>query len=163
MTCLGLLLASFVSVFSGEAALNTPETQLSLIEQKLGGKLGVAVFDLESGQHLEHRARERFPMCSTFKVLAAAAVLHGVDLKQEQLTRFVTYTKADLLEYAPVTKAHIDEGGMTLGALARRLSSRAITPPAIFCSRRSADRRASLVMLAHLETRRRGWIGSSRS
>ncbi len=56
-------------------------------------------------------------MCSTFKLLAAAAVLHRVDLKQERLTRFVTYTRADLLEYAPVTKAHVDEGGMTLGGL----------------------------------------------
>jgi len=56
-------------------------------------------------------------MCSTFKFLAAAAVLHRVDLKQDELTRFITYTKADLLEYAPVTKAHVDEGGMMLGAL----------------------------------------------
>ena len=56
-------------------------------------------------------------MCSTFKLLAAAAVLDRVDKKQEQLTRFMPYTKADLLEYAPVTKQHINEGGMTLGAL----------------------------------------------
>jgi beta-lactamase class A len=112
-----LLLASFVSLFSADAADNRAETQLDLIEQKLGAKLGVAVLDVGSGQRLEHRAQERFPMCSTFKLLAAAAVLHRVDLKQERLTRFVTYTRADLLEYAPVTKAHVDEGGMTLGGL----------------------------------------------
>jgi beta-lactamase class A len=55
-------------------------------------------------------------MCSTFKALAAAAI-HRVDQKQEQLDRFISYTKADLLEYAPVTRKHVDEGGMTLSAL----------------------------------------------
>ena len=60
---------------------------------------------------------ERFPLCSTFKLLATAAVLHLTDDKRGQLTRLVPYTKADLLEYAPVTKEHVDEGGMTLAAL----------------------------------------------
>ena len=56
-------------------------------------------------------------MCSTFKFLAAAAVLKRVDEKQEKLDRFVSYDAKDILEYAPVTKAHLKEGGMTLGAL----------------------------------------------
>jgi len=118
MTCLGLLWESIVSLPSAAAAdLSKAEAQVRAIEQKLGGRLGVALLDTGNGQRLEHRARERFPMCSTFKFLAAAAVLHRVDLKQDELTRFITYTKADLLEYAPVTKAHVDEGGMMLGAL----------------------------------------------
>jgi beta-lactamase class A len=33
------------------------------------------------------------------------------------LDRFVPYAAKDILEYAPVTKAHLGEGGMTLGAL----------------------------------------------
>ncbi len=56
-------------------------------------------------------------MCSTFKLLAAAAVLHRVDGNEEQLTRVIPYTTADLLEYAPITKEHVKEGGMTLAAL----------------------------------------------
>ena len=56
-------------------------------------------------------------MCSTFKFLAAAAVLKGVDEKKEELDRFVSYDAKDILEYAPVTKAHVEDGGMTLGAL----------------------------------------------
>jgi len=118
MACLTFVCGALGSLPSAAAAdISKAEAQVSTIEVKLGGRLGIALLDLESGQRLEHRARERFPMCSTFKLLAAAAVLHRVDLKQDQLTRFVTYTKADLLEYAPVTKAHIDEGGMTLSAL----------------------------------------------
>lgn len=56
-------------------------------------------------------------MCSTFKLLAAAAVLQRSDRKEEDLDRFVRYTAADLLAYAPVTKQHVAEGGMKLGAL----------------------------------------------
>jgi len=93
------------------------EKRIVALEMRLGGRLGVAALDIGSRRRLEHRAGERFPMCSTFKLLAASAVLHRVDEKKEQLTRFIPYTKADLLEYAPVTKEHVNEGGMTLAAL----------------------------------------------
>ena len=56
-------------------------------------------------------------MCSTFKFLAVAAVLKRVDQGKENLERFIRYDAKDILEYAPVTKAHLKEGGMTLGAL----------------------------------------------
>jgi beta-lactamase class A len=56
-------------------------------------------------------------MCSTFKFLAAAAVLKRVDEKQEKLERFVPYDAKQILEYAPVTKEHLKEGGMYLRAL----------------------------------------------
>ena len=56
-------------------------------------------------------------MCSTFKFLAAASVLKRVGEKQEQLDRFVSYDAKDVLEYAPVTEAHLKKGGMTVGAL----------------------------------------------
>jgi len=91
--------------------------QIATIETRLGGRMGVAALDTGSGKRLDYRAEERFPMCSTFKFLAAAAVLKRVDEKQEQLDRFVSYDAKDILEYAPVTKAHLKEGGMTLGAL----------------------------------------------
>ena len=56
-------------------------------------------------------------MCSTFKFLAPAAVLKRVDEKQDHLDRFIRYDAKDILEYAPVTKAHLNDGGMTLKAL----------------------------------------------
>ena len=95
----------------------TAEKRIAALETRLGGRLGVAALDTSSSRRLEHRAGERFPMCSTFKLLAAAAVLHRVDEKKEQLTRFIPYTEADLLEYAPITREHVNEEGMTLAAL----------------------------------------------
>jgi len=87
------------------------------IEQRTGARIGVAALDTASGKRLDYRSEERFPMCSTFKFLAAAAVLKRVDEGQEKLDRFIRYDEKDILEYAPVTKAHLKDSGMTLGAL----------------------------------------------
>jgi beta-lactamase class A len=86
------------------------------IEERAGARIGVAALDTGRGKRLDYRSEERFPMCSTFKFLAAAAVLRRVDEKQDQL-EFIRYDAKDILEYAPVTKAHLKDGGMTLGAL----------------------------------------------
>jgi beta-lactamase class A len=42
---------------------------LTKLEQVSGGRLGVAVLDTGTGERSGHRRTERFPMCSTFKVL----------------------------------------------------------------------------------------------
>ena len=113
-----LLLLFFVLLSLAQSYAAEPgEQRLKEVEARTGGRLGVAALDTGSGRQIRHRAEERFPMCSTFKFLAAAAVLHRVDQGKDNLTRFIPYTKADLLEYAPVTRAHVNEGGMTLGAL----------------------------------------------
>ena len=91
--------------------------RIRLIEERTGARIGVAALDTGSGKRLDYRSEERFPMCSTFKFLAAAAVLKRVDEGKEKLDRFVSYGSKDILEYAPVTKAHLKDGGMTLGAL----------------------------------------------
>jgi beta-lactamase class A len=105
------------------AATSTPTAQpefanrMAAIKARLSGRIGVGALDTGSGKRLVYRSEERFPMCSTFKFLAAAAVLKRVDEKQENLDRFISYGAKDILEYAPVTKAHLNDGGMTLGAL----------------------------------------------
>jgi beta-lactamase class A len=96
---------------------NDAAARIAAIETRIGGRVGVAAVDTSNDKHLDYRAEERFPMCSTFKFLAAAAVLKRVDEKKEKLERFVPYNAKDILEYAPVTKEHLNEGGMTLGAL----------------------------------------------
>ncbi|MGB7193952.1 MAG: class A beta-lactamase [Collimonas pratensis] len=101
---------------------NTPSAhpvveQLRQIEAKSGGRLGVAIFDSHSGQTYAYRGGERFPMCSTFKLLASAFVLKRVDQGKEQLTRRIRYQKADLVPYSPVTEHHTGAGGMTVAEL----------------------------------------------
>jgi beta-lactamase class A len=113
------MVAIFVLLLAANAASARSDAtnRIAAIEARLGGRFGVAALDTGSGKRLDCRADERFPMCSTFKFLAAAAVLKRVDEKQDQLDRFISYDAKDILEYAPVTKAHLKEGGMTLGAL----------------------------------------------
>ncbi|MFZ0638259.1 MAG: class A beta-lactamase [Candidatus Acidiferrales bacterium] len=93
------------------------DARLTAIEARLGGRIGVAALDTQTGKHIDHRAAERFPMCSTFKFLLVSAILSRVDANQEKPNRLIHYTKADLLDYAPITKAHVGEGGMTISAL----------------------------------------------
>jgi beta-lactamase class A len=102
---------------STPAATNDFANRILSAEQRTGARIGVAAVDTASGKRLAYRSEERFPMCSTFKFLAAAAVLKRVDGGQQELDRFVSYDAKDILEYAPVTKAHLKDGGMTLGAL----------------------------------------------
>src|SRR5689334_12331271 len=90
---------------------------LQKLETERSGRLGVAVLDTQSGKRAGYRADERFPMCSTFKLLAAAAVLARVDQGKDQLERRLKFATTDLLEYSPITKDHAGGEGMTLAEL----------------------------------------------
>ncbi|KMO39709.1 beta-lactamase [Methylobacterium tarhaniae] len=90
--------------------------RLAQLERRDGGRLGVEVRDTATGRRFGHRADERFPMCSTFKALAAAAVLARADTGKDDLNRRITYGRDAVLSYAPVTAKHV-ETGMTLAEL----------------------------------------------
>jgi beta-lactamase class A len=90
--------------------------EIKRLESKSGGRLGVCILDTASGARHVHRGDERFPMCSTFKALAAAAVLARVDSGSEQLTRRITYGASALVTYSPVTEKHV-AGGMTVAEI----------------------------------------------
>jgi beta-lactamase class A len=87
------------------------------IETESGGRLGVAALDTLTDARFGHRADERFPMCSTFKLLAAAAILARVDAKQERLDRLIEFAGADVVVNSPITKDHVGSPGMSLEEL----------------------------------------------
>ena len=93
-------------------ALAAPQPDWASMETRLGGRLGVW-----SSSGLAWRADERFLMCSTFKGLLAGAVLAKVDAGTETLERMIPYGPADLLDYAPVTRAHVAEGRLPVRTL----------------------------------------------
>jgi beta-lactamase class A len=104
---------------SGPSATRAPPSveAIAELERRAGGRLGVFAIDCGSDRRLAWRADERFLMCSTFKTLAVAAVLSHVDAGRERLDRRIAYGAADLLEYAPVTRAHIGEAALSVQAL----------------------------------------------
>jgi beta-lactamase class A len=84
------------------------KSEFSQLESDYGVKLGVYAFDTEANKEVVYRADDRFAYCSTFKALAAGAVLKQDSL--EQLKQVVKYNKEDVLSYAPITKDNVDKG-----------------------------------------------------
>ena len=95
---LGALLALPVLDTAGaDDGTATTERALADLERRFGGRLGVAILDTGSGRRARHRGDERFALCSTFKVLAAALVLARVDRGEDSLDRRIFYRRADLV------------------------------------------------------------------
>lgn len=115
----GTLLAAGSLARPRLAAAASPDafaTAVAAIEKRVGARLGAAVLDTGNGRRWAYRGGERFPLCSTFKAAAAAAILARVDAGQEDLGRRIRYKASDLLEYAPAAKANLARG-MTMGEL----------------------------------------------
>ncbi|MEV3966849.1 class A beta-lactamase [Streptomyces sp. NPDC050698] len=90
------------------------DLRLADLERAYGARVGVYALATGTGATVVHRAGERFAFCSTFKALAAAAVLHH--RSPGGLDRRVTYTEADLRSTVPITGRHVARG-MTLREL----------------------------------------------
>jgi beta-lactamase class A len=128
------MLRTFVAFASATAVPSLPlhaeptnssvENALRMLEQRVGGRLGVAGIDTSSGRVIAYRADERFPMCSTFKLMLCAAVMSGAgSLAREKdfssaniLARRICIEKKHLVPYAPIVEKHVGEE-MTVAAL----------------------------------------------
>jgi len=116
------LLGAFSLVAAACSRKLTPKSAslaLAEIEGATGGRLGVYSLDTATGQEIHHRADERFPMCSTFKWVLAAAVLQRIERGALSFEQRIALGEPDLLEYAPVTRKHLADGFMTIEALAQ--------------------------------------------
>ncbi|MGW0032653.1 class A beta-lactamase [Streptomyces sp. NPDC003314] len=98
-----------------DAAGASHRREFRSLESAFDARLGVYAIDTGTGREIAYRDRERFPYASTFKALAAGAVLREEGLGG--MERVVRYTKEELVEPSPVTEKHVDTG-MTLDALA---------------------------------------------
>lgn len=96
----------------------TDAPDFAALERRVAGRLGVAVLDVATERRLAYRADERFPMCSTFKWLLGAQILVRAATDEDLLRRVVPYGSQDLMDYAPVTRAHASDGGMSVSDLA---------------------------------------------
>jgi beta-lactamase class A len=89
---------------------STLPASLSQLESSARGRLGVAILDTSTNTTTGLHTNDRFPMCSTFKLLAAGAILSRVDQEKEQLDRIVHFSQKDLVAYSPATEKRIDTG-----------------------------------------------------
>ncbi len=99
------------------AANDDAAERIEALERRHGGRLGVSILDTDNGRRVAYRGSERFLMCSTFKVLAVAAVLARVDRDAERLDRRIVFGNEALLSYAPVTRLRAGAPGMSVAEL----------------------------------------------
>lgn len=95
----------------------------SKLEKVNGGRLGVTVINTGTGERVDYRGSERFPMCSTFKFLLASAVLQRVDDRQETLDRAVEIPSKPLLFNSPLTEPNAGST-MSVAALCHSILTR---------------------------------------
>ncbi|AJT63201.3 Beta-lactamase [Streptomyces lydicus] len=84
------------------------------LERKFDARLGVYAVDTGTGREVAYNDGERFAHASTFKALAAGAVLRKY--APSGMDKVIKYSKSDLVESSPITEKHI-ETGMTLREL----------------------------------------------
>ena len=87
---------------------------IAAIQTRIGGRVGAYMLDTQSQLELAFNARERFAMCSTFKLLLAAAVLRRVDVGTLTLDHKLTLRPEDMLPHAPVTSARLAKASMSV-------------------------------------------------
>ncbi|WP_433236076.1 class A beta-lactamase [Streptosporangium sp. CA-135522] len=112
-------------VGSGQAALDDLRVsreadargRLRALEASSRSRIGAYALDTATGKTITYRSGERFPMLSTFKALAAAAVLHRARTSDPGLMeRVVRWEPGEVKENSPVTEKHVDDG-MTVAQL----------------------------------------------
>ncbi|MGR3933595.1 class A beta-lactamase [Streptomyces sp. BRA346] len=88
--------------------------ELKALEREYDARLGLYAVDTGTGRQVAYRDGERFGFHSTFKALAAGAVLRKYSLSG--MSKRITYSRDDLVDNSPITEKHVDTG-MTLREL----------------------------------------------
>jgi len=71
-----------------------------------GARIGLQLIDPVTGRNAAWRAAERFPMCSTFKLLLTGMILSRVDHGRERLERLLPIPASGILPNSPTTRDH---------------------------------------------------------
>ena len=86
-------------------------------EHRVRGRLGVCAIDLRDERRIGRRARERFPLASTFKLPLVMDVLSRVDGGIERLDRKLSFGPSAILAYSPVVAKQPRGGSLTIADL----------------------------------------------
>lgn len=96
---------------------NTNKNSSTLMDEKFKkletlfeGRIGLYAINTANKQTIQYRALERFPIQSTFKVMAVSAILKKSETDNSLLKQKITYTKQDLVFWSPITEKHVADG-----------------------------------------------------
>lgn len=110
-----ILMSTLIPAFANTVQ-TTIEERLAALEASMDGRIGVFAMNTANNQHIQYRASERFPVQSTFKVMAISALLKQSMTDKHLLQQKITYSKNDLVYWSPITEKHLAEG-MTIAEL----------------------------------------------
>jgi len=112
--CVSTCILAFAS--AQQIKVSTIQKKLAEIEAVSNGRIGVFAINTANNMQIEHRALERFPFCSTFKVMGVSTILKRSMGNSQLLQQKVTYTKKNLVVWSPITEKNV-ASGMTIGEL----------------------------------------------
>lgn len=99
---------------SATAATKPTAGEFRALEREFDARLGVHALDTGTGRSVGYRADDRFAYASTFKALAAGAVLR--EFGTDGIDKVVKFSRDDLVENSPVSENFV-ETGMSLRGL----------------------------------------------
>jgi beta-lactamase class A len=103
------LLFPIMALCSSLCTASPLEQQVLSIEQQISGRIGIAFIDTLDSRVWRYRGDERFPMMSTFKLLACAKLLHDADMGSMNLERGTIIREQQLVEWSPITKKRVGQ------------------------------------------------------
>lgn len=113
-------------------------------ERRVRGRLGFFAIDTDGGRTLAHRADERFAIASTFKILLAARVAHGVDGGRWRWEDEVPLRASDSVPHSPAFDRLLPRGHATLAELCAGIVIESDNPCANLLLRHCCDGPAGL-------------------
>lgn len=99
------------------AAWDTAAPRLGDLEYSLDARIGIFARDCSTGKCFQHRAEERFAMCSTFKASLAALCLRQADRGLMDLDQLLKFEPSDVLPTSFVTGKYHGSKGLAIRTL----------------------------------------------
>jgi len=101
------LLVNFCLITNVNA--NTITEKIKQVEQKLGARVGVSVFDISANESWNYNGDDKFPLMSTFKALACAKLLADVEKGIQSFDTSMVIKESSLIAWSPVAEKRIGE------------------------------------------------------
>lgn len=110
-----VIAATLAAAFArGAWSAESASRALKRIRERIGGRLGVAVLDSQSGRRFGIDEDARYAMASTFKLPLVAALMWQVDRGAFGPDRPVAVDRKDLLPHSPAVEASLAAGATAM-------------------------------------------------
>ena len=110
-----LCLCTSIPMWALEKTISIQQ-ELAALETSAGGRLGVFAINTANQDTIQYHANQRFPFCSTGKLMVVGAILQKNMSNPDLLKQNISYNKQDLITYSPITEQYISQG-MTIASL----------------------------------------------